>query len=120
MAVQISMAQVLDFLGLEPRAHAVVLDAGSTGSRVLAFTYKRDIFNGNRLKLVDELWKQVKPGLSSFAKEPVKAGKSVQELIDAAKDRIPQSYWSKTPITLKVSRNYSIVSNNHIYMGMAI
>ena len=43
-----------------------------TGSRVLAFTFKRDIFDGNQLKLEDELWKQNKPGLSSFAQEPAK------------------------------------------------
>jgi ectonucleoside triphosphate diphosphohydrolase 5/6 len=59
-------------IGLEAKAHAVVIDAGSTGSRVLAFTFKRDFFNGagSHLKLEDELWHQVKPGLSSFAEDP--------------------------------------------------
>ena len=70
--VQEQIGQILDKFGLEPRVHAVVIDAGSTGSRVLAFTFKRDIFDGNQLKLEDELWKQNKPGLSSFAQEPVK------------------------------------------------
>ena len=73
-AVQENIGQILDSVGLEPRVHAVVIDAGSTGSRVLAFTFKRDIFDGNQLKLEDELWKQLKPGLSSFAQEPVKVG----------------------------------------------
>ena len=71
-AVLESVGQILDSVGLESRVHAVVIDAGSTGSRVLAFTFKRDILDGNQLKLEDELWKQVKPGLSSFAKEPIK------------------------------------------------
>ena len=94
--------QVLNFLGLEHKVHAVVIDAGSTGSRVLAFTFKKD-FISNELKLQDELWKQVKPGLSSFAQDPVKAGESIQELLNAAKDRIPDRYWSQTPITLKAT-----------------
>lgn len=97
------LEQILHSLGLEPRVHAVVIDAGSTGSRVLAFTFKHDFLNGNQLKLVDELWKQVKPGLSSFAEEPVKAGQSVAELLAAAKERIPAKYWSSTPITLKAT-----------------
>ena len=94
--------QVLNFLGLEHKVHAVVIDAGSTGSRVLAFTFKKD-FISNELKLQDELWKQVKPGLSSFAQDPVKAGESIQELLNAAKERIPERYWSQTPITLKAT-----------------
>ena len=94
--------QVLNFLGLEHKVHAVVIDAGSTGSRVLAFTFKKD-FISNELKLQDELWKQVKPGLSSFAQDPVKAGESIQELLNAAKERIPDRYWSQTPITLKAT-----------------
>ena len=94
--------QVLNFLGLEHKVHAVVIDAGSTGSRVLAFTFKKD-FISNELKLQDELWKQVKPGLSSFAQDPVKAGESIQELLNAAKDRISERYWSQTPITLKAT-----------------
>jgi len=101
--VQEQIGQILDKFGLEPRVHAVVIDAGSTGSRVLAFTFKRDIFDGNQLKLEDELWKQNKPGLSSFALEPAKAGESVQQLLNSAKERIPAKYWSKTPITLKAT-----------------
>ena len=94
--------QVLNFLGFDHKVHAVVIDAGSTGSRVLAFTFKKD-FISNELMLQDELWKQVKPGLSSFAQDPVKAGESIQELLDAAKERIPEKYWSQTPITLKAT-----------------
>ncbi len=101
--IQEPFEQLLDAFGLEPRVHAVVIDAGSTGSRVLAFTFKKDFIHGNQLKLVDELWKQVKPGLSSFAQDPEKAGKSVQELIDAAKQRIPRKHWAQTPITLKAT-----------------
>ena len=41
--------------------------------------------------------------MSSYADEPVKAGESLKELLNAAKERIPQKYWSKTPITLKAT-----------------
>ena len=45
--------------------YAVVLDAGSTGSRVLGFTFQRDP-ETQSLRLLDELWMQVKPGLSAY------------------------------------------------------
>ncbi|CAL4060582.1 unnamed protein product, partial [Meganyctiphanes norvegica] len=56
-------------LGVQERTHAVVIDAGSTGSRVLAFTFFKSLTD-NSLKLHDELWHQVKPGLSSYADKP--------------------------------------------------
>ena len=110
--------QVLNFLGLEHKVHAVVIDAGSTGSRVLAFTFKKD-FISNELVLQDELWKQVKPGLSSFAQDPVKAGESIQELLNAAKERIPERYWSQTPITLKATAGLRLLPKDQSEAIMA-
>ena len=49
--------QIFETFGIESKAHAVVIDAGSTGSRVLAFTFKRDL--DHSLVLEDELWMQV-------------------------------------------------------------
>ena len=44
-------------MGLVERLHAVVIDAGSTGSRVLGFKFHRDGATG-ALRLDDELWVQ--------------------------------------------------------------
>ena len=93
--------QIFETFGLESKVHAVVIDAGSTGSRVLAFTFRRDL--DHSLVLEDELWLQVKPGLSSYANDPVQAGESIMKLISAAQERIPRKYWNKTPITLKAT-----------------
>ena len=51
------------------RQYGVVIDAGSTGSRVLGFSFHRSIID-NSLRLDDELWKQVKPGLSFYNEQP--------------------------------------------------
>ena len=51
----------LDILVVQ--VYAVVLDAGSTGSRVLGFTFYHSPATRN-LVLEDELWHEIKPGLS--------------------------------------------------------
>ena len=83
------------------KEYAVVLDAGSTGSRVLGFTFYRT--SEGSLRLDDELWMQVKPGLSSYAENPQDAKIGLLELLAAAKERIPAEHRASTPITLKAT-----------------
>jgi ectonucleoside triphosphate diphosphohydrolase 5/6 len=96
--------QFMDKLGLgQERLHAVVIDAGSTGSRVLGFKFHRGAAADASLKLDDELWVQDKPGLSSYADNPRAAAHSIERLLKKAKEFIPQSGWSSTPITLRAT-----------------
>ena len=44
--------------------YAIVFDAGSTGSRIHVYKFTRE---EGKLKLLFELFEQVKPGLSSYA-----------------------------------------------------
>lgn len=97
-----SLDRVSVALGVQERVHAVVLDAGSTGSRVLAFTFFKS-HSDNSLKLDDELWHEVKPGLSSYADDPVKGAESLLPLLKLARERIPEQYWSSTPLVLKAT-----------------
>ena len=90
---------VLASLGVLARQHAVVLDAGSTGSRVLAFTFHRHIFTGN-LVLESELWKEVKPGLSSHAADPQAGAATISHLLNLAKESVPKEQRASTPVTL--------------------
>ncbi len=71
---------VFGSLGIRMKEHAVVLDAGSTGSRVLAFSFRRGAFD-RQLHLTDELWREVKPGVSSFADNPKMAAESINQLL---------------------------------------
>jgi hypothetical protein len=57
-----------------------VFDAGSTGTRVSAFTFRRSA-SDRQLRLTDELWKQVKPGVSSYAEKPKMVAKSIHQLL---------------------------------------
>ncbi|XP_034941691.1 ectonucleoside triphosphate diphosphohydrolase 5 isoform X2 [Chelonus insularis] len=89
-------------LNLQKPSYVVIIDAGSTGSRVLAFTFHTSIFNGE-LILDNELYSEIKPGLSSFADRPKEGIKSLEKLLKKAKDVIPVSEWAHTPISLKAT-----------------
>ena len=71
---------VLEIFGIRMSEHAVIIDAGSTGTRVLAFSFHRGAFD-RQLHLVDELWREVKPGVSSYADSPAKAADSINQLL---------------------------------------
>uniref|UniRef100_A0A6M2DF99 nucleoside diphosphate phosphatase n=1 Tax=Xenopsylla cheopis TaxID=163159 RepID=A0A6M2DF99_XENCH len=88
--------------GKTPPVFAVVIDAGSTGSRVLAYRFHRGFLDG-RLILDDELFKQSKPGLSSFADNPSKGAQTIENLLQLAKEVIPTSYYSKTPVMVRAT-----------------
>lgn len=88
--------------GYKEQQYAVILDAGSTGSRVLAYAFHLNYMDG-RLVLDSELFKEVKPGLSSFADEPQKGAAKIVDLLDEAKRFIPAHYWPSTPVVLKAT-----------------
>lgn len=96
---------------LQKPFYVVVIDAGSTGSRVLAFSFHESILNGN-LVLDNELFKEVKPGLSTFADKPEDAAKSLTMLLDEAKTVIPQSEWSRTLLTMKATAGLRLLPEN--------
>lgn len=82
--------------------YVVIVDAGSTGSRVLAFTFHSSLLNGN-LILDHELYTHVKPGLSSFANDPRRGAETLSGLLDKAKAVIPKSEWANTPLTMRAT-----------------
>uniref|UniRef100_A0A2M3Z2D0 Putative nucleoside phosphatase n=1 Tax=Anopheles braziliensis TaxID=58242 RepID=A0A2M3Z2D0_9DIPT len=89
-------------LGYHEKIYAVVIDAGSTGSRVLAFEFHHGYLDG-RLVLDYELFQQSKPGLSAFAERPQDGAASIDKLLDAAKKVVPKEKLSQTPLVLKAT-----------------
>ncbi|XP_052173953.1 apyrase 2-like [Diospyros lotus] len=79
------------------KSYAVIFDAGSSGSRVHVFCFDK------RLDLVPigkdlEIFRQLKPGLSAYAKDPKAAADSLQSLLDKAEAVVPQELRHKTPV----------------------
>ncbi|KAK1367345.1 Apyrase [Heracleum sosnowskyi] len=77
--------------------YAVIFDAGSSGSRVHVFCFDRNLDLvpiGNEL----ELFEQLKPGLSAYAKDPKAAANSLQPLLEKAEAVVPQELRGKTVV----------------------
>ncbi|XP_031617363.1 ectonucleoside triphosphate diphosphohydrolase 5 isoform X2 [Contarinia nasturtii] len=89
-------------LGYKQLQYAVVIDAGSTGSRVIGYEFHIGYLDG-RLVLDRELFVQVKPGLSFYHDKPAEGAESIKGLLAKAKDFVPEEMWSKTPLVLKAT-----------------
>lgn len=98
-------------LGYKDRQYAVVIDAGSTGSRVLAYEFHKSYLDG-RLVLDREIFREVKPGLSSFVDNPKDGANKIALLLDEAKLFIPNHLWSNTPLVLKATAGLRLLDQN--------
>ncbi|CAN6652967.1 golgi apyrase [Trichomonascus vanleenenianus] len=83
-----------------PYKYVVVIDAGSSGSRVYVYHYTVD---GDKFpKVTSDKWsKKIKPGISTFAGNAEEVGKQhIKELVKYAEDIVPKKYQKTTPVFL--------------------
>eukprot|EP01023_Acetabularia_acetabulum_P037852 TRINITY_DN3613_c0_g1_i1.p1 TRINITY_DN3613_c0_g1~~TRINITY_DN3613_c0_g1_i1.p1 ORF type:complete len:482 (-),score=89.00 TRINITY_DN3613_c0_g1_i1:410-1855(-) len=90
--------------------YAVVFDAGSSGSRVHVYEFQSG--ENGQFSLKDELFEQLKPGLSSYAGNPQEAADSLQPLIDKSIERVPESQRSSTYVVLKATAGLRMLEGN--------
>lgn len=95
-------------LGYSEKQYGAIIDAGSTGSRVLAFEFHKAYLDG-RLVLDDELFKELKPGLSSLT--PEQGAKQITDLLNEAKKFIPEQYLANTPLALKATAGLRLLGS---------
>lgn len=92
--------------------YAVVFDAGSTGSRVHVYEFQ---FCGDTLlHLVDEVFEQVRPGLSSYSEQPQNAVESIAPLMRQAWRRVPRDMRRCTPIVLKATAGLRLIPHDRV------
>ncbi|RWS11914.1 ectonucleoside triphosphate diphosphohydrolase 5-like protein, partial [Dinothrombium tinctorium] len=85
------------------RRHAIVFDAGSTGTRIHVFEFSEGHSLPSDLLLETEHFNQVKPGLSSYNAKPYQAVLSLIPLLKVANLVIPKQERHQTPILLKAT-----------------
>ncbi|KAG0611610.1 hypothetical protein M758_7G152800 [Ceratodon purpureus] len=82
------------------KRYGVVIDAGSSGSRIHIFQYKHGVIPAVDLIGLEQLSLKRTPGLSSFADNPSLAGDSLMEQLEFAKTKVPEKERSRTRVYL--------------------
>ncbi|KAJ7575549.1 nucleoside phosphatase family-domain-containing protein [Mycena floridula] len=80
--------------------YALMIDAGSTGSRIHIYKFNNC---GPSPAYEYEVFKQVHPSLSSYAGNPLEAAKSLDVLLDEALRVVPESLRKCSPVAVKAS-----------------
>ena len=80
--------------------YALMIDAGSTGSRIHIYKFHNC---GPSPDYEYEVFKQTNPGLSSYAGRPLEAAQSLDDLLDTALSVVPQALQSCTPVAVKAT-----------------
>lgn len=90
--------------GQKPLTYALMMDAGSTGSRLHLYTFSHcDPTPGSLPKLESEGFFTTSPGLSSYAGKPREAAESLRGLMESAMEGVPVSERGCTPVALKAT-----------------
>ncbi|UYV83485.1 ENTPD5 [Cordylochernes scorpioides] len=63
------------------------------------------------LELEGEYYQEVKPGLSSYADNPLRAAFSLVPLLSAALKRVPSDRWATTPLLLKATAGLRLLTD---------
>ncbi|KAI6676836.1 hypothetical protein NL676_037632 [Syzygium grande] len=107
-SVLLALALVLCYAFLSPRGlsifarrkYAIVIDGGSTGTRMHVFSY--GIGDGAAFDFGQDglASLRVNPGLSAYAEDPGESGASLAELVEFARRKVPREFWGETEVRL--------------------
>ena len=106
----LSLSPLLRFL--DPFSYVLVLDAGSTGTRIHVYKFRSTIDNenGDTFVLKNEIFKERKPGLSSFADETFKAEEQINELLKIADSEVSRFKHRSTPLVLRATAGLRLLN----------
>ncbi|KAJ6843010.1 putative apyrase 6 isoform X2 [Iris pallida] len=91
----------------------VVIDAGSTGTRIHVFTIRPTPYPNLSPFVVDPVAEmKVRPGLSSYAGDPGRAAESVAELVEFARGKVPGEVRSGTEVRLMATAGLRMLEDN--------
>lgn len=93
----------------KPHQYVVMIDAGSTGSRV--HIYEFDVCTQPPI-LVEETFEMLKPGLSSYANDPEGGAKSLDPLLERALKVVPADRKGCTPVAVKATAGLRLLGDS--------
>ncbi|CAG8504338.1 7538_t:CDS:2 [Paraglomus occultum] len=88
--------------------YALMIDAGSTGSRIHVYRFN---YCNNSPQLEDEVFHHVEPGLSSYDDKPEAAAESLDVLMAVALKHVPAQLHSCTPVAVKATAGLRLLGS---------
>ncbi|KAG9292136.1 hypothetical protein G9A89_005280 [Geosiphon pyriformis] len=88
--------------------YALMIDAGSTGSRIHVYRFN---YCKSSPELEDEIFAHTEPGLSKYP-DPESAAKSLNTLLDVALERVPVELQNCTPIAVKATAGLRLLGQD--------
>jgi Golgi nucleoside diphosphatase len=106
----LSLSPFLRFL--DPYSYVLVLDAGSTGTRIHVYKFQAttDNENGDTFVLKNEVFEERKPGLSSFADRIYQAEAQIDELLKIADREVSRFKHRSTPLVLRATAGLRLLN----------
>jgi Golgi nucleoside diphosphatase len=106
----LSLSPFLRFL--DPYSYVLVLDAGSTGTRIHVYKFQAttDNENGDTFVLKNEVFEERKPGLSSFADRIYQAEDQIDELLKIADREVSRFKHRSTPLVLRATAGLRLLN----------
>ncbi|CAF1034862.1 unnamed protein product [Rotaria sordida] len=97
---------------LDPYSYVLVLDAGSTGTRIHVYKFRSSTDNENddTFVLRSEVFKEYKPGLSSFADQVYKAEEQINDLLKIADKEVSRFKHRNTPLVLRATAGLRLLN----------
>lgn len=84
--------------------YVAIVDAGSTGSRIIVFRFDARNKTSNELRLLSgDFFYESNPGLSSYLDKPDEGVQSIENLLNAARTFIPKDRLSSTRLALRAT-----------------
>ncbi|PKK75516.1 hypothetical protein RhiirC2_736422, partial [Rhizophagus irregularis] len=80
--------------------YALMIDAGSTGSRIHVYRFN---YCKASPELEDEIFAHIEPGLSSYGDNPEAAANSLNDLMEVALKNVPKELQHCTPVAVKAT-----------------
>ncbi|KAG9127785.1 Guanosine-diphosphatase [Ceratobasidium sp. 392] len=88
---------------------ALMIDAGSTGSRIHVYKFN----NCNPTPALEyEVFKMIRPGLSSYKADPEEAARSLDELLDVAVKTVPKELQRCSPVEVKATAGLRLLGHD--------
>lgn len=88
--------------------YVVMIDAGSSGSRI--HVYEFDVCT-QPPTLIEETFKMLEPGLSSYDTDAIGAAKSLDPLLDRAIEKIPEDKRGCSPVAVKATAGLRLLGD---------